>query len=261
MEESGNTYVEIFGTPYGDEIGVHQIDVPIEQLPLGSGLRGAPAMVVLAVISSTDPGYRAILRNTPTSLSDRNYRTDWPDWYVQVALQTDTPTNEPFTGTVMCKLTRFGQPIVEEPCEQDELFPFPGPMTMDDFGDYQVTVETESDTQQVAGPPFTIGFNLQPILTKLTVDPPGNESGDAVVRLKIKDFKFGTSPHVVPTPFSDHDYKVKCSIDGGDFNPCLNSGLKKIQQSPANTSSRIKVKAADGTIVKDKVNLASPSLM
>lgn len=258
VEDAGQTYVQIFGTPYGDQMGVHTIEVPIEQLPLGSGIRGVPALVTLAVIPSTEPGYRAILRNTPTSFVDRAYRSDWPDWYVQVALQTDTPTNEPFTGTVMCKLTRFGQVIVNEPCEQDELFPFPGPMTMDDFGDYQVTVETESDTQPVAGPPFDLGFNLQPFRTKLTVDPPQRKRGDAIVRLAIRDFKFGNNPHIVPTPFSDHDYTVKCAIDGGDLKPCLDRGLKRIQRSSGQHTLFVRVKAFDGAVVTDKVSWRVP---
>ncbi|HEX5017455.1 MAG TPA: hypothetical protein VFX15_07710 [Actinomycetes bacterium] len=254
VEDAGHTYVEIFGTPLGDQIGPHLIEVPIEQQPVGSGYLGSPTTVLLDVVSSVDPGYRAILRNTPTSPIDRSYRKGFPNWYVQVALRADPMTQKRFKGTVMCKLTRFGAVVFEKPCEQDALFPFP----KDRDGDYQVTVWTESATQTVAGPPFTVNFSLAKVWPSLTVKPPRNARRDAVVRLEITDLMYNGTAVPIPTPFREAGYKVWCSVDGKKKDRCLDSGKMRIRKAAGRHELAIEVRAPDGTTVRDRVKWRVP---
>jgi hypothetical protein len=255
VEDNGQYFLELRGTPMADDIGLYSIEFPVEQLPLGSGLRAAPAIVTLNIVPGTEPGYRALLRGTPSALEDRYYRSTWPDWYVQVALVSEVASNEAFTGTVRCQLLRFGQTVVDKRCDPDR--PFPWPADLQD-GDYQATVWTDSGTQQLAGPPYTVTFNGQFVRTDLSVKAPERRRDAAVFKLAINDRKFDAATGVVPSPFSDQGYRVTCSINGGTFKRCLDSGRMSLDKPSGRHTLRIKVTAFDGAVVRDSVRWRVP---
>ena len=67
VQDAGRWYLELRGVPSADDMGVHTFSFPVEQQPVGSGRVAIPAQVTLSVVSSTTPGYRAVLRGVPTA--------------------------------------------------------------------------------------------------------------------------------------------------------------------------------------------------
>ena len=156
-------------------MGPHSFFFPIEQEPHGLGLRPPPALVTLDVVPSTQPGYRAVLRDVPAE-SYLFYRTGLPDFKVQV-MQTLGNGEEfaPFDGSVKCRLTTaVGTVVLERLCTPDTGFPWPSQLPDDT---YDAEVLAISDEQTVVAEPYRVRFTTHLDPQQLTVTSTGTGQG------------------------------------------------------------------------------------
>jgi len=146
---NGRWFLQLRGTPQADAIGPHTFVFPFEQEPEGSGFRPAPALVTLNVAAASSPGYRSVLRNTPSAFLDRFYRNSYPDYVVQVTqvLRPDQKDFAAFTGTVRCRLTAGPTVIFDKVCQAGARFPWPTEHISDTL---EASTYLESTTQPVA---------------------------------------------------------------------------------------------------------------
>ncbi len=154
-------FLQLKGTPQADAIGPHTFAFPFEQEPEGSGFRPAPALVTLNVTAASSPGYRSVLRNTPSAFLDRFYQDTYPDYVVQVTqvLAPGQPDFAPFTGTVHCRLTAGPTVIFDKVCQAGEPFPWPTEHLSD-------TLEASTYVQSTAQPistdgPYSVGLTTK----------------------------------------------------------------------------------------------------
>lgn len=146
---NGRWFLQLRGTPQADAIGPHTFAFPFEQEPEGSGFRPAPALVTLNVAAASSPGYRSVLRNTPSAFLDRFYRNTYPDYVVQIT-QVLGPHQQDFTaftGTVRCRLTAGPTVIFDKVCQAGAPFPWPTEHISDTL---EASTYVESTTQPVA---------------------------------------------------------------------------------------------------------------
>ena len=167
------------------------------------------------MVSSTAPGYRGIIRGAPQDLSQRSYRTDYPDWTVQAAERRpgDDGAFTDFAGTVMCKLfsAASGTVVFDKPCAANGPFPWPAERVP---GMQVASVHLVSGTQPISTDGdyevSLVGNFLDPTLT---VNPVA--AGDTTVSFKLRVDDAASFLGVVPPPFSGSDYEVSCSSSTG----------------------------------------------
>ena len=246
VEESGRYYVELFGSPMADAIGAHPVVIPAEQEPEGAGWLAAPALATLSVVPSLTPGYRAVLRGVPTFV-ERHYRTGWPAWYPQVAVRSDVLDDPEFAGDVRCRLTRYGVVVLDQVCDPDQQFPWPGAVTT---GDYTASVRAEatpaSSGQAVNTAAYAVGFTVGLLDPTLTLPVTGGSAPFQPVTLAVTDAEAGG---VVPAPFSARGYAVSCRLDDAAEAPCLDGGSLALSRTPGRHQLRVRVVAPDGAEV------------
>jgi hypothetical protein len=245
VQDGGRWYLELRGVPTADDMGVHTFAFPVEQQPVGSGRVAIPAQVTLSVVSSTTPGYRAVLRGVPTAFVDRSYRAGWPQWYVQVAVRSDSATPDPFVGTLRCRMTRFGQVVVDQVCANNALFPWPA---LTD-GDYALSVRIESSDQTFIATPYEASFNGTFLRTAFTRPAVAANALRQPVSVSVTDAKSGLPGGVVPAPFTDAGYRAYCAIDSAAEVDC-SSGTVSVLRSPGSHRIALRVVAADDAVVR-----------
>ena len=245
VQDAGRWYLELRGVPSADDMGVHTFSFPVEQQPVGSGRVAIPAQVTLSVVSSTTPGYRAVLRGVPTAFVDRFYRTGWPQWYVQVAVRSDSATPDPFVGTLRCRLTRFGQVVVDQVCANNALFPWPALAD----GDYSLSVAIESSAQTVIATPYQASFSatfLRPALARPAVAAAALRQP---VTATVTDARSGLPGGVVPAPFTGAGYRAYCAVDSRPEVDC-SGGTISVLRSPGSHRVALRVVAPDSAVVR-----------
>ncbi len=251
-KENGEWWLQLRGEPTADAIGQWTFYFPFEQVvDDGNYRRPAPALTTLEVVSSTSPGYRGIIRGAPHDLSDRVYRTAYPDWMVQAAERRPGDEGEftDFAGTVKCKLEAGGQVVFDKPCTANGPFPWPQQVVL---GSQFASVYLESDTQPVsADGPYTVNLIGNFLDPTVTLEPVERGDITAAVKLRIDDVMAPIG--VVPPPFSAAGYTVTCSLDSGPFSPCLDSGEGTVPSSPGNHTLDVKVVAPDDATVVRRV--------
>lgn len=258
VEDNGHWYLELDGEPRADDIGPHTFYFPVEQQPVGMGLRPSPALVTLDVVPSTTRGYRAVLRKTPAQYADRVYRTGYPDYVVQVMQTTaDGEPFAPFEGTVMCQLTGSGTLLMRQPCTPDRQFPWPATLTDDN---YVAEVWVESSSQPVVPEHYSVSLGTLFLQPRLTMRPAAATDSQATVELAVSDHRYSVSG-VVPAPFAAHGYTVTCSMDGAAFVPCLDGGTMTVPHSAGSHRLLARVTAPDGATVDSTLtwSVASPA--
>lgn len=247
-ERDGHWYLQLAGHPQADAIGTYPFYFPFEQAPPGAGLRPPPALVTLEIKAASEPGYRSVLRGTPTEFLDRDYRNTYPEYVVQVTqvLGEDDEDFEPFTGAVMCKLEAGPTVVFDEPCDVDEPFPWPEERISSTL---VATTYVESDTQPVSTDgPYSVNLMtrfLDPQLTRVEDAP----EGVARFELTLKD---QTNLPVLP-PFAEKGYTVECSEDDGPFEPCLDSGVIDLPDTPGGHTLAVRVTAPDDATTTEVV--------
>jgi hypothetical protein len=158
---NGRWFLQLRGTPQADAIGPHTFAFPFEQEPEGSGFRPAPALVTLNVAAASSPGYRSVLRNTPSAFLDRFYRNIYPDYVVQVTQVLGPEQNEftAFTGTVRCRLTAGPTVIFDKVCNAGAQFPWPTEHVSDTL---EASTYLESATQPIsADGAYSVGLTTK----------------------------------------------------------------------------------------------------
>jgi hypothetical protein len=249
VPEGGKYYLELFGQPSIEDVGPRGVDVPADQYPVGDTYRATPALMTLSVVSSADPGYRAVIRGG-ARLQQPNARTAWPAWYTQTPVRwpTLTGTPDPFAGTLMCKLVRFGNFAVlfDKPCANDA--PFPWPAEVGD-GDYQASVRAIGNNQPTITTPYTLSFLGRFLRPAVTVDPAAAGATTRTVRLDLLDGASDNAGSVIPAPFSSSGYTVTCAIDGAAPVPCLDNGTLAVPRIGTGRTVVVKVTAPDSAAV------------
>ncbi|WP_157538387.1 MULTISPECIES: hypothetical protein [unclassified Nocardioides] len=235
-ERNGHWYLQIAGTPQADAIGSYTFYFPFEQEPLGKALRPAPALATVEIKAATQPGYRSVLRSTPTAFLDRQYRNVYPPYSVQVAevLPTDEGDFGTFQGTVKCRLTAGPTVVFDKPCANNAPFPWPAEKVSDTM---VASTYLESDTQQVSQDgPYEVD-----LFTKF-VDPQvalvATSATRARFQLSLRDL------NIVLPPYAG--YTVKCSQDGGAYAACFADGFLSLLRRPGAHTLRVRVTAPDG---------------
>jgi hypothetical protein len=257
-QDNGHWYITLFGAPRADDIGPHTFFFPVEQEPVGIGLRPPPALVTLDVVASTAPGYRAVLRNTPADDVGRTYRSAYPEYVVQVAQTLGAGQSfAPFTGTVICRLSASGRTLMQQPCAQDK--PFPWPAALDDDA-YTAEVWVESSTQPVVADHYSESFKAVFLTQDLSVVPAAANALQQTVRLAVNDHKYSFNGPIA-TPFSATGYTVTCAVDGAAIAPCLDSGSVSVPRSPGSHQLQTRVVAPDGAVSTGSVSwvVATPA--
>lgn len=245
----GRYYLILKGEPNSDDMGVYTFYFGAEQEPAGSGYRAAPALVTLNIVPTTQTGFRALLRNTPSSFADRFYRNTYPDFGVQAAYNGPDPDAE-FTGVITCKLTASGSLIFEKPCAQDA--PFPWPNRLIDGGMVASVVASSSD-QDVDDTVYSVSLNTTFISADVSIDPAKPAALSTTARLALSDRAFDPISGRVPTPYSkqtfpdtSHGYQVTCGYDGKPaWKPCLDNGTLKLLRVPGSHQLKVRVVAPD----------------
>ncbi len=252
-QRNGHWYLQVAGTPQADAIGPHVFYFPFEQEPLGKALRPAPAVASVEIKAAADPGYRSILRGTPTAFLDRQYRNKYPDYVVQVAqvLPDGESQFAKFTGTVKCKLTSGPNVVFDKVCAADKPFPWPTERITDTL---EASTYVESATQPVsADGPYSVD------LTTKFVDPQVTRIADtstlARFTLALRDLSL-----LVPPPYLAKGYTVKCSRDGGTYAACFDNGSLSLRRVPGAHTLAVRVVAPDGatTTVQAPWTVATP---
>ena len=247
QQVNGEWWLQLRGEPTADSIGQWNFYYPFEQnVDVGNARRPAPALTTLEVVSSTAPGYRGIIRGAPQNLSDRVYRTDYPEWTVQAAqrLPGDEGEFTDFTGTVKCKLfsAASGNVVFDKPCTANAPFPWPAERVP---GSQFASVYLESATEPISGDgPYEVNLIGNFLDPTLTVNPVG--PADTTVSFKLRVDDVASFLGVVPPPFSASGYEVTCSLDGGAFAPCMDGGTYSLPKTPGAHALDVKVKAPDG---------------
>lgn len=249
-EREGRWFLQLKGSPQADAIGSYTFYFPFEQEPLGKALRPAPALATVEIKAATLPGYRSVLRSTPTEFLERQYRNVYPAYSVQVAevLPTDDGEFGTFQGTVKCKLTAGPTVVFDKPCANNKPFPWPTERISDTL---VASTYLESDTQQVSEDgPYTVDLG-----TKF-VDPQvalvSTTATTARFRLTLRDL------NVVQPPYAG--YTVTCSQDGGSFVACFKDGFQTLVRKPGAHTLRVRAKAPDGATTTSTTtwNVATP---
>jgi hypothetical protein len=251
-ERNGHWYLQLVGTPQADAIGTYVFYFPFEQEPLGKALRTAPALASVEIKAATSPGYRSVLRGTPTVLADRSYRNAYPNYQVQVAQELDQGENTfgTFTGTVMCKLEVEHFPVFDKPCANNKRFPWPTQLLS---GTMEASTYLVSSTQPLATDgPYSVSLSekfVEPTLTQVA-----GTSLLAKFKLTLRD----RDP--VQAPFKAKGYTVACSRDGGGYSPCMDNGALSLPRTPGSHTLAVRVTASDGanTTVRLSWSVATP---
>lgn len=245
-KRDGHWYLQVAGEPQADAIGPYTFYFPVEQFPLGDALRPAPALVNLEVTAASKPGYRSVLRGTPSEFLDRQYRNEYPDYTVQVAqvLDDDDADFGTFTGTVKCKLTAGPRVVFDKVCEDDEPFPWPTERISDTM---VASTYVESSTQPIsADGPYSVDLFakfVDPKITQLT-----STAYSARFALSLRDL------NIVLPPFAAKGYTVTCSQDGGGYAPCFDDGTLSLPRVPGSHTLIAKVVAPDGATSTTQVD-------
>ncbi|MBO9523470.1 MAG: hypothetical protein J7518_18220 [Nocardioidaceae bacterium] len=251
-ERNGHWYLQVAGTPQADAIGPYVFYFPFEQEPTGSGFRPAPALVTLEVKAATQPGYRSILRGTPSAFLQRQYRNVYPPYQVQVAqvLGAGESAFGTFTGTVKCRLTAGPTVVFDKPCANNQPFPWPAERISDTL---EASTYVESATQPVsADGPYAIDLS-----TKF-VDPKVTRIADSALlarfTMTLRDL------NIVLPPFGSHGYQVACSRDGAAFAACFDSGSLSLPRVPGSHTLLVRATAPDhaATTVRVPWAVATP---
>lgn len=235
-EREGRWFLQIAGSPQADAIGSYTFYFPFEQEPLGKALRPAPALASVEIKAATQPGYRSVLRGTPTEFLDRQYRNVYPDYTVQVAevLPTNDGVFGTFQGTVKCKLAAGPTVVFDKPCANNQPFPWPTEKISDTM---VASTYLESDTQQVSEDgPYAV--NLSTKFVDPQVDLVATSTTRARFKLTLRDL------NIVLPPYTG--YTVRCSQDGGAYATCFADGFLSLIRKPGAHTLRVRVTAPDG---------------
>ncbi|MBU2695581.1 hypothetical protein [Pimelobacter sp. 30-1] len=237
-KRAGRWYLQLAGTPQADAIGAYTFYFPFEQEPLGKALRPAPALATLEVKAAKEPGYRAVLRGTPSEFLDRQYRNTYPDYRVQVTqvLADEGAAYGTFTGTVKCRLTAGPRVIFDKPCAANARFPWPA----ERYSDVLVaSTYLQSATQPLSDDgayAVELGTRfVDPTLTR--IDAP---AGMIRYRLALRD------RDAVQPPYSG--YQVRCSVDGAAAVPCFGNGTLTLPLKKGNHGLEVRVVAPDQAV-------------
>lgn len=248
----GGTYeLQLRGTPESADIGLYTFYFPVAQYPQHPAGDPAPAQVVLDIVPSVDPGFRAILSNVPTGGSFDLYRTGFPPFAVQVAYETPpghAAADDPdYEGVVTCHLENAGQVVFDKPCAVGQDFPWPAG---EPDGDWLASVVAgPSGTDTVNTAKYQTTFVTRVLRPTLSRDPVAADALQQPVRLGIVDFLDATS-HPIAPPFSSAGYGTTCRIDGATaYKPCLDKGSMQVTRTPGAHSVQARVAAPDGAVV------------
>ncbi len=247
----GRYYLEIKGEPNSDDMGVYTFYFGAEQEPEGSGYRAAPALVTLNIVPTAQTGFRALLRNTPSSFSDRFYRNVYPDFGVQAAYRGDDPDAR-FTGTITCTLTASGTLIFSKPCAQDAPFPWPDRLI---DGGMTASVVASSPGQEVDDTVYSMSLHTRFVHADVSVDAAAAAALRATARLSLTDFTVNDISGGVAPPYSQqrspgasHGYRITCSNDGSAWRACLDNGTVSLLRVPGRHQLRVRVVAPDDAV-------------
>ncbi|MDQ6526245.1 hypothetical protein RB608_21680 [Nocardioides sp. LHD-245] len=237
-KRNGRWFLQLVGAPQADAIGSYTFYFPFEQEPLGKALRPAPALATLEIKAATEPGYRAVLRGTPTEFLDRQYRNSYPAYQVQVAevLADEDDEYGTFTGTVKCRLTAGPTLVFDKPCAANAPFPWPTELYSDTL---VASTYLESGSQPLsADGAYEVNLGtrfVDPMLTQVAAP-----AGKVRFELALRD------RNAVPPPYSG--YQVRCSVDGGVYAPCFADGTLTLPQQMGTHRLEVQVVAPDQAV-------------
>ena len=248
----GEYELQLRGQPESSDIGLYTFYFPVAQYPDHPAGDPAPAQVVLDIVPSVEPGFRAILSDVPSGGSFSIYRTGFPDYAVQIPYETpplEDPADDPeYAGTVTCRLEAGPMLVFEKPCAVNQQFPWPAGIPDDDSWTASV-VAGPSGSDTVNPTKYETSFNTQVLVPTLTRDAVAAQALKQPVRLAVQDFVAGFREQI-PKPFSASDYDVACRNDAAKaFTPCLDNGSMLVARTPGAHVVRARVTAPDGAEV------------
>ncbi|MCR1781167.1 hypothetical protein KVF89_01350 [Nocardioides carbamazepini] len=211
---AGHWYLQLAGTPQADAVGAYTFYFPFEQEPIGKALRPAPALATLEIKAATEPGYRAVLRGTPSEFLDRQYRNAYPAYQVQVAQVLEDEEDEygTFSGTVKCRLTAGPTVVFDKQCAANAPFPWPTELYSDTL---VASTYLESGSQPLsADGAYTVDLGtrfVDPVLTQVAAP-----AGKVRFGLSLRDRDAVLPPY--------NGYQVLCSVDSGVYAACFADG-------------------------------------
>ncbi|WP_456697683.1 hypothetical protein [Aeromicrobium sp. P5_D10] len=239
LEKRGSRwFLQITGTPQADAIGPYMFYFPFEQEPQGKALRPPPALASVEIKAAAEPGYRSILRGTPTEFLNRQYRNKYPDYTVQVAQVLADGQSEfgKFTGKVKCKLTTGPNVVFDKVCAADKPFPWPA----ERISDTMVASTYLQSSNQLVSDDGAYEVNLSTKFVDPTVRQVAGTSKLARFAMALRDL------NVVLPPFKAKGYTVKCSRDRGAYASCFDNGALSLPRVPGRHTLDVRVTAPDG---------------